>query len=124
MGNLIISDMQDKQKVTLYMPPGIHRQLRIRSAIDAESMSAIVERAIDFYLKHPDTVDAEEKSAYGRTHQVHICPECDAAMVMRDGQMMSLKDQPSVLTDESSLPLVGDSPVSADSDEEKLLVPC
>ena len=124
MGNLIISDMQDKQKVTLYMPPGIHRQLRIRSAIDAESMSAIVERAIDFYLKHPDKVEAEEKSAYGKTHQVHICPECDAAMVMRDGQMMSLKDQPSVLTDESSLPLVDDSPVPADSDEEKLLVPC
>jgi hypothetical protein len=124
MGNLIISDMQDKQKVTLYMPPGIHRQLRIRSAIDAESMSAIVERAIDFYLKHPDKVEAEEKSAYGKTHQVHICPECDAAMVMREGQMMSLKDQPSVLSDESSLPLVDDSPLPADSDEEKLLVPC
>jgi hypothetical protein len=124
MGNLIISDMQDKQKVTLYMPPGIHRQLRIRSAIDAESMSAIVERAIDFYLKHPDKVEAEEKSAYGKTHQVHICPECDAAMVIRDGQMLSLKDQPSVLTDESSLPLVDDSPTPADSDEEKLLVPC
>jgi len=87
-------------------------------------MSAIVERAIDFYLKHPDKVEAEEKSAYGKTHQVHICPECDAAMVMREGQMMSLKDQPSVLSDESSLPLVDDSPLPADSDEEKLLVPC
>ncbi len=124
MGNLIISDMQDKQKVTLYMPPGIHRQLRIRSAIDAESMSAIVERAIDFYLKHPDKVEAEEKSAYGRTHQVHICPECDAAMVMRDGQMTSLKDQPSVLTDDSSVPLVEDSPVPVGVDAEKLLIPC
>ena len=124
MGNLIISDMQDKQKVTLYMPPGIHRQLRIRSAIDAESMSAIVERAIDFYLKHPDKVEAEEKSTYGRTHQVHICPECDAAMVMRDGQMMSLKDQPSVLTDDSSVPLVEDSPVTVDADPEKMLIPC
>ena len=124
MGNLIISYMQDKQKVTLYMPPGIHRQLRIRSAIDAESMSAIVERAIDFYIKHPDKVEAEEKSAYGKTNKVHICPECDAAMVMREGQMMSLKDQPSVLSDESSLPLVDDSPLPADSDEEKLLVPC
>lgn len=124
MGNLIISDMQDKQKVTLYMPPGIHRQLRIRSAIDAESMSAIVERAIDFYLKHPDKVEAEEKSTYGRTHQVHICPECDAAMVIRDGQMMSLKDQPSVLTDESSVPLLDDSPVTVDADPEKILIPC
>ena len=33
------------------------RQLRIRSAIDAESMSAIVKKAIDFYLKHPDKVE-------------------------------------------------------------------
>jgi hypothetical protein len=45
-------------------------------------------------------------------------------MVMRDGQMVSLKDQPSVLTDESSLPRVDPSPLSVDSDEEKLLVPC
>jgi hypothetical protein len=116
--------MQDKQKVTLYMPPGIHRQLRIRSAIDAESMSAIVERAIDFYLRHPEQVEAEERSAYGRTHQVHICPECDAAMVMRDGQMVSLKDQPSVLTDDPSLPLGDETPVPADADPEKLLIPC
>lgn len=124
MGNLIVSNMQDKQKVTLYMQPGIHRQLRIRSAIDAESMSAIVERAIEFYLKHPDKVEAAEKSAYGKTHQVHICPECDAAMVMRDGQMMSLKDQPSVLVDDPSLPLVEDAPLPTDADEEKILVTC
>ena len=41
--------MQDKQKVTLFLPSGIHRQLRIRSAIDVESMSAIVEKAVEFY---------------------------------------------------------------------------
>ncbi len=116
--------MQDKQKVTLYIPPAIHRQLRIRSAIDAESMSAIVERAIDFYLKHPEAVEAANNAGFGKTHQVHICPECDAAMVMRDGDLVSLKNQPSVITDDASVPVVDNPAPPSDSDEEKLLVPC
>ncbi len=115
--------MQDKQKVTLYLPPGIHRQLRIRSAIDTESMSAIVERAIDFYLKHPEIIDAEDASSYGKTHQVHICPECDAAMVMRDGQMVSLKNQPSVLNNED-VPTEISQPSPIISEEDKVLIPC
>lgn len=123
MGQLIHSDMQDKQKVTLYLPPGIHRQLRIRSAIDTESMSAIVERAIDFYLKHPEIIDAEDASSYGKTHQVHICPECDAAMVMRDGQMVSLKNQPSVLNNED-VPTEISQPSPIISEEDKVLIPC
>jgi plasmid stability protein len=48
--------MQDKQKVTLYLPPGLHRQLKIRAAVDTDSMSAMVERAIVFYLRHPELV--------------------------------------------------------------------
>ncbi|MEB3175275.1 MAG: hypothetical protein VKN60_08870 [Cyanobacteriota bacterium] len=115
--------MQDKQKVTLYLPPGIHRQLRIRSAIDAESMSAIVERAVDFYLKHPEQVEAENQATYGKTHQVHICPECDAALVMRDGQMTSLKNQPSVLAEDFSLEEL-ETVVSAPEAPERLLIPC
>lgn len=91
--------MQDKQKVTLYLPPGIHRQLKIRAAIDEDSMSALVEKAVGFYLNHPDKVEEVEAAVHGKTHQVHICPECEAAMVMREGQMVSLKNQPSVLTD-------------------------
>ncbi|MFM8293480.1 MAG: hypothetical protein ACKN9E_02890 [Microcystaceae cyanobacterium] len=117
--------MQDKQKVTLYLLPGIHRQLRIRSAIDAESMSAIVEKAVEFYLKYPEKVEAAESEAYGKTHQVHICPECDAAMVMRDGQMVSLKNQPSVLTDELSLESLEKSSLTTDVEAKaELLVPC
>ena len=76
--------MQDKQKVTLYLPPSIHRQLRIRSAIEVESMSSIVEKAIEFYLKYPDEIEAEDESTFGKTHKVHICPECDALMVFRE----------------------------------------
>ena len=116
--------MQDKQKVTLYIPAVIHRQLRIRSAIDAESMSAIVERAIDFYLKHPEAVEAAGKKGFGKTHQVHICPECDAAMVMRDGELLSLKNQPSVLSEGTSPPPTNDPAVLLDPDEDKLLIPC
>jgi len=124
VGTSTKTDMQDKQKVTLYLPPGIHRQLRIRSAIDVESMSAIVEKAIDFYLKHPDKVEAEDAATFGRTHQVHICPECDAALVMRDGQMVSLKDQPSVLTDDFPLEIIETVPVQAEKQAQENLVPC
>ncbi len=93
------SDMHQKQKVTLYIPPGLHRQLKIRAAVDSESMSGLVERAIAFYLEHPEQVE-EAEANLGKTHQVHICPECQAAMVNRDGQMVSLKNQPSVLDDQ------------------------
>jgi len=115
--------MQEKQKVTLYIPPGIHRQLKIRAAIDTESMSAIVEKAIAFYLKHPEQVEEAEAESYGKTHQVHICPECSAAMVEREGKMVSLKNQPSVINDEEFL--VREKVKSAsDTQGKEKLVPC
>ncbi|MDJ0843522.1 hypothetical protein [Crocosphaera sp.] len=116
--------MQDKQKVTLYLPPGIHRQLKIRAAIDEDSMSALVERAVDFYLKHPDKVQEVEDAAYGKTHQVHVCPECEAAMVMRDGRMVSLKNQPSVITDDFALEIREKVPSETENSGEEALVPC
>lgn len=111
--------MQDKQKVTLYLPPGVHRQLKIRAAIDIESMSAIVEKAIAFYLKYPEKVEEIEAAAYGKTHQVHVCPECDAAMVIREGQMVSLKHQPSVISDE--FPIDVRETINSHKGEEKLV---
>ena len=105
--------MQDKQKVTLYLPPGVHRQLKIKAAIDDASMSGIVEKAIAFYLQYPDKVEEVEAEAHGKAYQVHVCPECEAALVMREGQMVSLKNQPSVIEDDfaidvrESVPLVG-----------------
>lgn len=51
--------MQNKQKVTLYIPPKLHRQLKIRAAVDTESMSAIVEKAIAFYMEHSEVVEEE-----------------------------------------------------------------
>ena len=116
--------MQDKQKVTLYLPPGIHRQLKIRAAIDEHSMSALVERAVDFYHKHPDKVEEVESAAHGKTHQVHVCPECNAAMVMREGKMVSLKNQPSVITDDFTLDIRETVSTNTETSGEEALVPC
>ncbi|BAQ64646.1 hypothetical protein [Geminocystis sp. NIES-3709] len=114
--------MQEKQKVTLYLPPTLHRQLKVKAAIDTDSMSALVEKAISFYLKHPDTVE-EVEASYGKTHQVHVCPECDAAMVMRDGEMISLKNQPSIVDEE--FPLIGEcSEITANKEGKEELIPC
>ncbi len=113
--------MQDKQKVTLYIPPGVHRQLKIRAAVDSESMSTLVEKAISFYLKYPEKVAEVESALYGKTHQVHICPECEAALVVKEGQLLSLKQQPSVITEEFSLETV---PTQVNSEDPPELVPC
>jgi hypothetical protein len=114
--------MQEKQKVTLYLPPTLHRQLKVKAAIDTDSMSALVERAISFYLKHPEAVE-ELEASYGKTHQVHICPECNAAMVMRDGDMISLKNQPNIVDEE--FPLIGEvTEISKDTEGQEELIPC
>ena len=92
--------MQDKHKVTLYLPPDLHRQLKIRAAIDSEAMSAIAERALDFYLDHPEIVDEMEASLYGSTHRVYGCPACGTSIVLRSGEMEVLKDEPDLLNDD------------------------
>jgi hypothetical protein len=90
--------MEDKQKVTLYLPPQLHRQLKIRSAVDADSMSNIVERAVEFYLNHSDVVDGVE--SHGSTHQVYNCPECEHPVVIRDGAMVALSQQSGILAED------------------------
>ncbi|MBP0029744.1 hypothetical protein [Roseofilum sp. Guam] len=116
--------MQDKQKVTLYIPPELHRRLKIQAAIDLEPMSAIVERAITFYLEHPEVVDNMNDS-YGKTYQIHTCPECESSVVIQDGELVALKNQPTVLSEEE-LPVERvsnlDPQISQSGEEE--LVPC
>ena len=90
--------MEDKQKVTLYLPPQLHRQLKIRSAVDADSMSNIVERAVEFYLNHSDVVDGVE--SHGSTHQIYNCPECEHPVVIRDGAMVAIRQQSGLLTED------------------------
>jgi hypothetical protein len=48
---------KDAQKVTLYLPPEVHKQLKIRSSIDQEPMSSLAEQAISFYLTNPETIE-------------------------------------------------------------------
>ncbi|MEW6495445.1 MAG: hypothetical protein AB1589_23435 [Cyanobacteriota bacterium] len=116
--------MQDKQKVTLYLPPGLHRQLKIRAAVDSDSMSSLVERAILFYLRHPEVVD-EVEASYGQSHQVYSCPECSSSVVLKEGEMVSLKNQPSILADEIPVEKVREEVNSStDSQGEEELVPC
>jgi hypothetical protein len=116
--------MQDKQKVTLYLPPELHRRLKIRSAVDSEPMSAIAERAIIFYLAHPEVVDEIEES-YGRTHQVYACPECSSSVVLREGELASLKNQPGVMSEEGlTVEKVQKVNSSPEQQGEQQLVPC
>jgi hypothetical protein len=62
-------------------------------------MSAMVERAIVFYLHHPEVVD-EVEASYGKTHQVYSCPRCSSSVVLKGEEMVSLDNQPSILGDE------------------------
>ncbi|NEO30273.1 MAG: hypothetical protein F6K36_07485 [Symploca sp. SIO3C6] len=115
---------EDKQKVTLYLPPELHRRLKIKAAVESDSMSAIVERAIVFYIRHPEVVD-EVEVAYGKTHQVYSCPECNSPLIIQEGEMVSLENQPSILAEELPVEKVPErvgSPTDSQGEEE--LVPC
>ena len=111
--------MQSKQKVTLYIPPELHRKLKIKAAVDVESMSALVERAIAFYMQFPEQVDEIESSAHGKTHQIHLCPDCDSPMVMREGELVSLESGASVIDD--GIPLEVAERGSEKPNEEELV---
>lgn len=110
--------MQDKHKVTLYLPSELHRELKIKAAVEAEPMSAIAERAIVFYLTHSDVVDEVEMS-HGQVHRVYNCPDCDGSYVMRDGELVNLSSQPGVLSEEEL-----SVNVSGSRQGEEELVPC
>lgn len=112
-----------KQKVTLYIPPDLHRKLKIRAAVDSDTMSNLVERAVSFYINHSDKVEEIESSAHGRTHQVHFCPECDTAVVLSDRELVALKEQPGVVSEEVPLSLRSGVDSSEGSQGESL-VPC
>ncbi|MBF2088684.1 MAG: hypothetical protein IGR80_03625 [Synechococcales cyanobacterium K44_A2020_017] len=116
--------MQDKHKVTLYLPPELHRQLKITAAVSSEPMSAIAERALEFYLAHPDVVEAVE-ALHGQVHQIYACPDCSTSLVLRDGELAPLGQQPSILDDELSVGSIDPSRSSNRSQPgEEELVPC
>lgn len=85
-----VSQKEVSQKVTLYLSPELHRRLKIQAAIEAESMSALAERAVAFYLEHPEVIEAD---ACGQTHRVYSCPACTTPVVLRNGDMVTLSSQ-------------------------------
>jgi hypothetical protein len=88
--------MEDsKHKVTLYLPPELHRQLKIKAAVDEQPMSALAERALQFLLEHPEAVEA----AHGRAHRVYACPECKTSLVMRSDSLEMLPRTKAILND-------------------------
>jgi hypothetical protein len=114
--------MQVKQKVTLYLSPELHRKLKIRSAIDSEPMSELAERALVFYLANSELVDEAEDS-YGKTHRLYSCPSCDSSLVMRDGELVGLSQQPAIIGQEClSIDELDQDETHPKGEEE--LVPC
>ncbi|MGD1928866.1 MAG: hypothetical protein ACFB12_08140 [Leptolyngbyaceae cyanobacterium] len=85
-----MEDQQKATKVTLYLPSDLHRQLKIRSAVDGEPMSTMAERALKFYLSHADVVEASTE--HGSTYKTYSCPSCADSVVVRDGQLVSVKE--------------------------------
>ncbi|WP_017299884.1 hypothetical protein [Nodosilinea nodulosa] len=81
---------QKATKVTLYLPPDLHRQLKIRSAVEGEAMSSIAKRAIDFYLAHSDVVAESLETSFGQSYRLHSCPSCSSSVVLREGELVEV----------------------------------
>ncbi|MFP4133025.1 MAG: hypothetical protein ACLFQP_07300 [Halothece sp.] len=120
--------MSDKQKVTLYIPPDVHRQLKIKAATTANTMSDLVEQAVTFYLNHSEVVEEAQQHKQGQTYRIYECPECESTLVMREGKLKALKEQPTtVKTDELTTEQVGQRVKAADHSDpqdQEQLVPC
>jgi hypothetical protein len=102
--------LDEKHKVTVYLPPTLHRQLRIQAAVEEETMSTLVERAIGFYLAHPDLV--EERM--GQSHRLYSCPACTTPVVLRDGDLTCLPGNGEMVLEDADLriPAVRDAVLS------------
>jgi hypothetical protein len=114
--------MQDKQKVTLYLPPELHRKLKIRAAVEGETMTDIAQRALVFYMSHPEVV--EQYEGFGQAHRVYSCPDCTSPLALREGELVSLGQHADILLDDT-LPVdkvsVGSVGLASQDGE---LVPC
>jgi hypothetical protein len=119
--------MQDKHKVTLYLPQELHRQLKVRSAVELEPMSSLAERAITFYLTHPETVEDRE-AEQGQVHRVYSCPCCTSSLVLRDGEMTPLQGSAAVeedsVVERAQIECLSVDYPSFDQRDEGELVPC
>lgn len=120
--------MPAKQKVTLYIPDDLHRQFKVRSAVDGLTMSSIAQRALEFYLKHSDVVESSNETSaetVGRAHLVHACPKCNASVALKNGSLSLLQSHPEEcfdnLTSLERISNLSSDPLSPDEGE---LVSC
>jgi hypothetical protein len=113
-----------KQKVTLYISDDLHRQVKIRSAIDGETMSSIAQRAIEFYLDHPDAVKGSNE-VQGQTHRIYACPRCTAPVALREDGLALIQSHSNQqfedITDLERIVELSSEPCSPD---ERELIPC
>ncbi|MBE9036650.1 hypothetical protein [aff. Roholtiella sp. LEGE 12411] len=116
--------MQAKQKVTLYLSPELHKRLKIRSAVDSESMSELAERALGFYLSNSEIVEEVEASSYGRTHRLYTCPNCESSLVLHDGELVGLGNQPGIIIGQEHLSIDEIAQDETHPKGEEELVPC
>ena len=84
-------------------------------------MSALVEKAVAFYMQFPEKVDEIKSSVHGKTHQIHMCPDCDAPMVMRDGEMVSLSSRSTVVKESIPLEVANRAEGNVKPNEEELV---
>jgi hypothetical protein len=112
--------MQDKQKVTLYLSQELHRNLKIRAAIEGEPMSSLAERALLFYLEHPEAI-AEMDASIGQNHRLYHCPDCATPVVIRDDELVSVASVSSFLEDEITDELKISPPVDRSAGEGNLV---
>lgn len=85
--------MQDKQKITLYLPPELHRQLRIRAAVEAEPMSLIVEKALSKISEsNLDTPPVETTSETKNKVTLYLPPELHRELKIRAVAAESMTD--------------------------------
>ncbi len=120
--------MPAKQKVTLYIPNDLHRQFKVRSAVDGETMSSIAQRAIEFYLGHADVVESSSEDIgkqSGQTHRIHTCPKCSTSVVLRDGSLSLIQPQSKQCHEDiAGLERMVELNSDSRSPEEEKLVPC
>jgi len=79
-------------KVTLYLSSDLHRQLKIRSAVEGEAMSSLAQQAISFYLTHSELVAEYFEERVGHTHRVYDCPSCTASLVFKNQNLLKVSE--------------------------------
>ncbi len=121
-----MNDMSDKQKVTLYLPPEVHRQLKIKAAVGDESMSGLVQQAVTFYLNHAEVVEDIQQQKQGQTYRLYECPQCESMLVMQEGELATAESQASVNTEQLTTEQVSQQVAAdhSDSQDQEQLVPC